>query len=110
MEGKRETLEIPQQEIPVLAIAGMVGGVICVVFFRNRKKHVQKKKTWQSQSTVTVEESTQPFLIALDLCDDSMTDQSEPCKRKETDELAGNNVAGKSRQPVQIDTETSVSA
>ena len=110
LEGKRETLEMPQQEIPVLAIVGVAGGVVCVVFFHKRKKDAQKKKTWQSQSAVTVKESTQPFQIARDLCNDSMTDQSEPCKRKETDEFEDDDVAGKSRQLVQVHRETSVAA
>ena len=64
LEGKSETLEVPQREMQVRAIIGVVGGVVYFTFFLKRKKDAPKQKTTQSQRIEVVEETVQPFLMA----------------------------------------------
>ena len=57
LEGKRNTLDLPKQEVPVLAIVGVVSGVVCFIVYK--VKNAQKRKPVQRQRVKNVHELMQ---------------------------------------------------
>ena len=94
LEGKRNTLELPKQDIPILAIVGVVGGAVCVII-RKLKNASEKKSVQRPSCPLQAVDTSRPFILNQDSCKDGLSVDGGRCEAGDTDHMVVDHASNK---------------